>query len=83
MTDEWHTTPDGREALSLAHGAHPIGVLRLSSGRYAIYNDIRELQGIVDSLDPWPPACWTPRVRKPLPETRKITEDDLRELGIL
>lgn len=83
MTEDWYTTPDGREALSRAHGTQGVVVIRLSSGKFAIYNDIKQLQGIVESLEEWPPPCWKPRVRQERPETRLLTEDDLRELGFL
>ena len=76
MTD-WHLTPEGREALSLAHSASVVCVLRLANGKFAIYNDIKHLQGIVDSLDEWPPPCWSQRRRQ---EQAPV---DLTDLGIL
>ena len=70
----WHLTSEGREALSNAHSPEVVCVLRLANGKFAIYNDIKHLQGIVDSLDVWPPPCWSRRSQPTI---------DLQELGIL
>jgi len=74
---EWHTTPEGREALSRAHSAEAVLVLKLSDGHFALYNHAKPLQMIitheqfVELLGAWPPFA-----RKPSPI-------DLKDLGIL
>ena len=74
-----HTTPEGREALSARFSRNTIPVLRLSSGRYAIFNNAWELCGVVDSLEQWPPACWHEQVI----DLPRLTIEDLKDLGIL
>jgi hypothetical protein len=78
---EWHTFPEGREALSRAHSAEAVGVLRLSNGSFALYNHAKHLQMIVtaeqftEMLGNWPPF---PPLRAPA--KAKV---DLSDLGIL
>jgi len=74
-------TTEGREALSRAHSAELVGVLRLSDGRFALYNHAKHLQRIVtpheliELVGAWPPF---PPLRAPRPP--KV---DLSDLGIL
>jgi len=86
MNDDWHTTPEGREALSRVHSHETIPVLQLSTGRYAIFNHAWELCGIADSLAQWPPTCW--HAKEPIPpsdslDLPRLTLEDLKDLGIL
>lgn len=81
---------DIQEALSRRYSDSVAVVLRLRSGRYAIYNNLRELCGIADSLEEWPPAVWrapTPP-KKPaavmtLPRKPSKPVIDLKELDLL
>lgn len=52
------TNPDIQESLSLRYSDRIVVVLQLRSGNYAIYNNLRELCGVVESLDRWPPVVW-------------------------
>jgi len=78
---DFHTTPEGREALSRAHSAEAVGVLRLTNGLFALYNHAKHLQMIVtphelvELVGRWPPF---PPLRAP--PRPKI---DLTDLGIL
>jgi len=78
---DFHTFPEGREALSRAHSAEAVGVLRLTNGSFALYNHAKHLQRIVtlqefvELLGAWPPF---PPLRAP--GRPKI---DLSDLGIL
>lgn len=78
---EWHTTPEGREALSRAHSAEAVGILRLTNGHFALYDHAKHLQRIVAPeemaviLEAWPPF---PPLRAPA--RPKV---DLADLGIL
>jgi hypothetical protein len=74
-----HLTVEGREALSRAHSAELVGVLRLKNGDFALYNHAKHLVMIVDLEDmihilatwpPFPPLVAPPKV-------------DLSDLGIL
>jgi len=76
---DFHTTPEGREALSRAHSAEAVGVLRLANGSFALYDHAKHLRAIVDLEDmirilaewpPFPPLVAPPKV-------------DLSDLGIL
>jgi len=77
----FHETPEGREALSRAHSAEAVLVLRLSDGSFALYNHAKHLQMIVtpeqfhELLGAWPPF---PPLRAPA--RPKV---DLSDLGIL
>jgi len=77
----FHTTPEGRAALSRAHSAEAVLVLRLESGNFALYNHAKHLQRIVtpkefhELLGAWPPF-------EPL-RAPKRPVIDLSELGIL
>jgi hypothetical protein len=68
-------TPEGRAALSRAHSPQVVCILRLDSGRFAIYNYAKQFQGIVTDLSIWPPPCWSPPAERPA--------IDLHDLGIL
>jgi hypothetical protein len=74
----FHETPEGRAALSRAHSAELVGVLRLTTGNFALYNHAKHLQRIAAPeemaaiLANWPPF---PPLARP-----KV---DLSELGIL
>lgn len=86
--------PDIQEALSHRYSNKAIVVLKLKSGRFAIFNNTRELCGIVWSLEQWPPPCW----REPLgagtadeivarfapkPSPKPQLKIDLKELGLI
>jgi hypothetical protein len=79
--NNFHTTPEGREALSRAHSSEMVCALRLTNGLFALYNHAKRLQRIVTPeemvtiLEAWPPF-------EPLraPSRPKV---DLSELGIL
>lgn len=80
--------PDIQEALSLRYSDNAIVVLQLRSGNFAIFNNTRELCGVVESLDRWPPTCWhTPPLARvvtlfqPKPSASKA-RIDLKELGL-
>jgi len=81
MTHDWHTTLEGREALSLRYATTVIPVLQLSTGRYAIFNHTWELCGITDSLNEWPPLCWFPAAIRQ--QDVEGTIIDLHNLGLL
>lgn len=81
---------DEQEARSRAHDSDGIVILlRLRSGRFAVFNNARELCGFanpewdpLEGDDPltsitmlWPPECWRP------PATQRPTVD-LKELGL-
>lgn len=80
-------TSDEQEALSRAHDSSAIVILiRLSSGRFAVFNNARELCGTLtrDELayavtwwKQWPPLCW--RAPAKAPEHPKV---NLEELGL-
>jgi len=80
----FHESVEGREALSRAHSAELVGVLRLTNGSFALYDHAKHLQRIVSPeemaaiLTSWPPF-------EPLraPSRAKPTVIDLQELGIL
>ena len=78
---DFHTTPEGRAALSRAHSAEVVCVLRLETGNFALYNHAKRLQMIVtphelvELVGAWPP--FQP-LRAPRPP--KV---DLSDLGIL
>jgi len=82
MTVPFHLTPEGREALSRAHSAEAVLVLRLKNGRFALYNHAKHLVRIVAPEEfatlaaNWPPF---PPLRAP-PKAPPI---DLSDLGIL
>lgn len=72
--------PDVQEALSRAHSSGIVLILRLKSGRFAIFNNARELCGIVDDSELawiWPIECWHPPAAAPQRQTI-----DLEELGL-
>jgi len=77
----FHETPEGRAALSRAHSAEAVLVLRLVNGHFALYNHAKHLQRIVtleefhELLGEWPPF---PPLRAPA--RPKV---DLSDLGIL
>jgi len=77
----FHETPEGRTALSRAHSAEAVLVLRLDSGNFALYNHAKHLARIatpeemVAILATWPPF---PPLRAPA--RPKV---DLSDLGIL
>lgn len=78
--------PDVQEALSKRYAPDVVRILRLRSGRFAVFNHAGELCGITDKLTiyytdmncfEWPPAPWhpfQPAQSKPV---------DLEELGLL
>ena len=74
----FHETVEGRAALSRAHSAEMVCVLRLANGHFALYNHAKRLQMIVTPeqfvglLGAWPPF---PPLSRP-----KV---DLSDLGIL
>ena len=80
--EDWHTTEEGREALSSRYSRATIHIFQLTSGRFAIFNTAWDLCGIADSLDVWPPACWYPYVPKALPPPPPVNID-LHDLGLL
>jgi len=81
MTPDWHTTLEGREALSLRMGTMLVPILRLSTGRYAVFNHAYELCGIIDTLSEWPPSCWHPAAKVEIaPLSPSI---NLHDLGLL
>lgn len=80
MTQPDHTTPEGREALSLRYGNAVIPILRLSNGHFAVFNHAYELCGIVDNLSEWPPICWFPHH---VHQQNVVNVVDLHDLGLL
>ena len=78
---DFHTTPEGRAALSKAHSAEVVCVLRLANGHFALYNHAKHLQRIAapeemaSIIAAWPPF-------EPL-RVPKRPAVDLTELGIL
>lgn len=84
-------TSDEQEALSRAHDSSAIVILlRLTSGRFAVYNNARELCGIItpeyQDADipeytyvaiPWPPTGWRPPAKVPQRPTIDLKELDL------
>jgi hypothetical protein len=65
------TNPDIQEALSRRYSDSVVVILRLKSGRYAIFDNLRALCGVVDSLEEqWPPECW----RAPPPPSQQVTK---------
>lgn len=85
--------PDIQEALSLRYSDQVVILLQLRSGRFAVYNNMRELCGVWDTelygetfagmLDvSWPPAPWRPPPPPPIRRAAKVSID-LEELGLL
>jgi len=80
----FHETPEGRAALSRAHSAEMVCVLRLEDGSFALYNHAKHLQMIVtpehfvELLGAWPPF---PPLRAPARPKPSVI--DLQDLGIL
>lgn len=78
---DFHESAEGREALSRAHSAEAVGVLRLANGTFALYDHAKHLQRIVtpeqfhELLGAWPP--FPPLRAPPRPKV------DLSDLGIL
>jgi hypothetical protein len=66
-------TPDEQESLSRKYGNEVVLILPLSSGNIAVFNNARELCGIVenikDVLDNWYPPSVTLRVTEILKKT--------------
>lgn len=77
----FHETVEGREALSRSHSAEAVGILRLTNGRFALYDHAKHLRMIVEPhelielVGAWPPF---PPLRAP--GKPKV---DLSDLGIL
>lgn len=64
------TNPDAQEALSTCYANDLIVVRRLRSGRWAVFNTVRELCGIVERLED-AEMVWRPT----LPISGNILED--------
>lgn len=87
MTEEEGLTPldpDVQEALSRRHAPEVVRLLRLRSGRFAIFNHAGDLCGIVSGVVTsltwgWPPPCWHPATKPPEPKAPPI---DLKDLGL-
>jgi len=77
----FHETVEGRAALSRAHSAEMVCVLRLENGNFALYDHAKHLRMIVapheliELVGAWPPF---PPLRAP--GKPKV---DLSDLGIL
>lgn len=87
------TDPDIQEALSLRYSDQVVILLRLRSGNFAVYNNMRELCGVApayhgitdreeQAFNEWPPPCWRPPPPPPIRRTAKVAID-LEELGLL
>lgn len=91
------TDPDIQEALSLRYSDQVVILLRLRSGNFAVYNNMRELCGVFDGAlherktdgqggfwyaVGWPPPCWRPPPPPPIRRAAKVSID-LEELGLL
>ena len=72
----FHETPEGRAALSKAHSAEVVCVLRLDSGRFALYDHAKHLVRIITADEFAALAAGWP----PFPKAPPI---DLSDLGIL
>ena len=77
----FHETVEGRAALSRAHSAEMVCILRLTNGNFALYDHAKHLRMIVgpdeliELVGAWPPF---PPLRAP--SRPKV---DLSDLGIL
>lgn len=68
-------TADEQEALSRRYANDVVIILKLASGRFAVFNNARELCSIVDLEVSWPPSDWRP--------PKEVKAVDLTDLGLV
>lgn len=76
-------TRDEQEALSRAHSDDVIRILKLKSGKLAVFNNARELCGIVDLEEDVEDADDFERILRVFFPPKKAPAVDLEELGLL